>query len=473
MALKVTKRDGTGERSVLIGMVVSKTVLGQIAHRWEPPGLFPSRAANLIGGWCVEHYHRHRVAPGRDIVGYFDRWAAATDRDPETVAAIETLLSGLSDEHARLKNQFSSPDYVIDLASRLFNRHRLAELRSAIDGDLARGDNERAESRVSQFRRIELGTGSYVDVLSDDADADFESAFDQKVDVLVRYPDAAGEFFGHSLCRDGFIAFMGKEKVGKSRWVFDVAWRGLEQGRNVAYFQLGDLSKNQELTERLAVRLCGRPLLSGRWAYPISMDASGRGLPDVGLDIRDAERPLAASDVRAARRELRERIGDTVGNRWRMTAVPAGSLSMTGVNEILAGWERDDWIPDVVALDYADIMAPIDRRADKLEQIHDTWMAMRALSQRMHCLVVTATQTNRAGFDVRTLRREHVGGDHRKLAEVTGMVGINQMPEEKEYGLYRLNWVVQRTLDFGETTCLWTASCLAINDPCLFSSFQS
>jgi len=96
---------------------------------------------------------------------------------------------------------------------------------------------------------------------------------------------------------------------------------------------------------------------------------------------------------------------------------------------------------------------------------------MRSLSQRLHCLVLTATQTNRAAFDVRVLRREHVGGDHRKLAEVTGMVGINQSAEEKDLGLYRLNWVVQRSLDFSEDRCLWTASCLAVNDPCIHSSF--
>ena len=51
------------------------------------------------------------------------------------------------------------------------------------------------------------------------------------------------------------------------------------------------------------------------------------------------------------------------------------------------------------------------------------------------------------------------------------MVGINQSAEEKDLGLYRLNWVVQRSLDFSEDRCLWTASCLAVNDPCIHSSF--
>lgn len=464
MSLRTERRDGGEERQVLIGMIASRAVLGPIAARWEP-GLFPSRAGNLIGSWCVEHYGRYNRAPGREIATYLDRWAGTADRDPETISAVESLLAGLSDEFERMRQDIS-PQFVIDAAARLFNRHRLVELRRLIDADVAAGDVERAETRVGQFRKVEIGAGAGINVLT--ADEEFESAFDQRADVLVQYPGAAGNFFGKALAREGFVAFLGKPKVGKSRWLFDVAWRGLEQKRNVAYFEMGDMTKAQLLTQRISTRVCRMPLAAGRYEYPTRLEPGNDHLPNLETDVRHAETGITPEHERLERRRFGRLVGD---QRFKLSCHPAGTLTVPAAEQILETWMRDDWTPDIVCFDYADLAASTDRRADPLDQTNDTWIKLRALSQRLHCLVVTATQCNRAGFDVRTLRREHVGGDNRKLAHVTLMVGVNQTAQEHELGLYRLNAVAGRELDFGESRCLWTASCLAINDPCVHSTF--
>jgi hypothetical protein len=85
--------------------------------------------------------------------------------------------------------------------------------------------------------------------------------------------------------------------------------------------------------------------------------------------------------------------------------------------------------------------------------------------------VVTATQTDADSYDAKVLKRGNFSEDKRKYAHVTGMVGINQTDREKAEGLYRLNWVVLRELEFSESKCVWTAGCLAIGNPAIVSTF--
>ena len=46
-------------------------------------------------------------------------------------------------------------------------------------------------------------------------------------------------------------------------------------------------------------------------------------------------------------------------------------------------------IPDVIIVDYADILAPEDtRQSEKRHQVDETWKALRRLSQEWHALVI-------------------------------------------------------------------------------------
>lgn len=466
MALHVDRREGgVSERHVLVGMTLSRAVLGPIADRWEP-ALFPSPWANVVAGWCVDHYRKHRTAPGKGIVYYFERWAEG-GRDPAVVSLVRGFLEGLSDEYDRLKRTVPAPAVLLDVAGGLFERTRLFELRNQIEACLEVGDVARARECVDRSRKIEIGLGAGINVLADTAA--MANALDSRHEVLVEYPGAAGNFFANTLARDSFVSFLGKDKVGKSFFLHDLAWRAVEQRRNTAYFELGDMSQGQVL-KRFAARACGRPLDPCRYEYPTSIETPDdkASLPTLETEYRRHSDALTEDDVAAVMKEAALTYGD---DRLKLSCHPNSSLSVGGVETILEAWDRDGWRPDVVVLDYVDLAAPIDGRADVRDQVNASWKALRALSQKWHCLVVTATQTDTDGYSARVLARDNFSEDKRKNAHVTGMIGINQSDREKAGGLYRLNWVVARDLEFGEKKCLWLASCLAVANPCVLSTF--
>jgi hypothetical protein len=150
------------------------------------------------------------------------------------------------------------------------------------------------------------------------------------------------------------------------------------------------------------------------------------------------------------------------------------SNSTTTVADVRASLDekiKGGWIPDVVVIDYADILAPEAgaKLQDFRHQTNETWKALRRLSQDYHVLVVTATQSDAASYEARLVTRKNFSEDKRKLSHVTGMVGLNQTEEEKSRGIYRLNWIVLREGVFYEARCVTSAGSLALANPAMLS----
>jgi hypothetical protein len=146
----------------------------------------------------------------------------------------------------------------------------------------------------------------------------------------------------------------------------------------------------------------------------------------------------------------------------KLACYPNGTMSVAGILRLLRDWERRlGWVADVVVIDYADILAAPEGIHDPREKIDATWRELRALSEWYHSLVVTATQSDADSYNVRTMGMSNFSNDKRKLAHVTGMVGLNQTREEKAVDLLRLNWVVKREDESDAFRCLHAAGCRA------------
>ncbi len=136
-------------------------------------------------------------------------------------------------------------------------------------------------------------------------------------------------------------------------------------------------------------------------------------------------------------------------------------------------------VHNCVIIDYADLLAPPPGygRQDYRHQTNATWQRLRQLSQSPIAgggakpLVITATQANRAAYGAGLIQREHIGEDKRKLAHVTGCVGLTQSDEEQDAGLVRLNWLERRGAKFSRGRAVTVAGCLALGRPAVLSAW--
>ncbi len=467
------RKNGNKQRRVLTGMIVDRAALQRIAPRWDGE-LFGTKWCNLIGSWCVGFHEKYDKAPGREIESLFEKWSAKT-KDKDTVKLIEKFLSQLSGEYSRLKKE-TNTQYVVDLAEDYFTEQRLLKLADDIRDDVEAGEKERALLRVQSTDKVDVGVSSGIDVLSDLGT--MEQAFASKSEPLIFWPGdkllALNNFFADAFERDSFVAILAPEKRGKSWWLQEIGWQAMLQDRRVAIFSVGDLSLFQAM-RRLGIRAAGRPLKPTQKDRPLKIPTGIEHNPEeryavVEHEVREYKSGLDGKIAYAACQDIIKKYKQKQPY-LKLSVHPNSSISVKGIENILRDWERGGWHADIIIVDYADILAPMNGSDDSREQINKTWKALRALSQRWHASVVTATQSDADSYNSDLLDRSNFSEDKRKYAHCTAMFGLNQTDEEKENGLFRLNWLVMRENDFVTTKCVHVAGCIGLARPAIWSTF--
>lgn len=420
-------------------------------------GLFDVEWANLIGEWCVNYVREYDTAPGEQIVTVFEDWAKHTTANDDTIGAVDEFLQALSDEQKAHDEKTNA--YLLDLAWKYFNTVRLKREWERANAELSRGQVKEALERFPGMKQVEFEYDSFIEPA-----ADFEvwvDAFnEERRRPLITYPGDAGRWLGDSFVRGEFYSFMAPDKTGKSTYLIDLAYRGLRRRNRVAYFDMGDEDEHS-VKVRLACRATARAEYPDVCDMPIDWD-------DQGELITKAE-PIDDVDPMETFRHL-NRICK-FPDAFRITCHPNSSTSIDDVDQQLESWALHGWRPDIVIVDYADIMAPPTGTRDPLEQIDESWKRMRRLSQKRNCLVLTATQSSALAYGSKgLLSKKHFSGRKTKLAHVNGMIGINVTDKERDHHSARLNWVVRRRVK-NRRLKSWVrvAGCFNIHNPVIIS----
>jgi hypothetical protein len=462
-------KDGGRERTVLTACVVSRSVLARISPRWDGR-LFSSDWGNLIAGWCVDHFRKHSTAPGKEVIYAFQDWSQKT-KDEATVRTVESFLGHLSDHYSRLKKEVNAT-LVLEQADKLFNRVRAQRLAESIEADLDDGNDDKAVKRITEFSKVKMSSRAGIDLFQD-LEA-WRKAFEDDIDAepVVKYPGALGKFFGKSHRRGNFLSYIGKNKVGKSWALVDVAWRAVEQRKRVAFFAVGDMTEGQ-MIERFAGRLLNRPTDAKTYHWPKSIEpgAGPEGDPAVERVEKETTDRLTFGDCAKKLQWYQKRILRSKESYFKLACYENYSVNVLEVRSAIDEWIEEGFTPDLVVIDYSDLLAPVDGKVDTREQINTTWKYLRSISQKYHVLLVTATQADAQSFKSGLLSRVNFSEDRRKLDHVTGMIGINQRPEEEENEVVRLNWVNRREEKAPERKVVYVAGSRDCCNPCVVSCF--
>ena len=454
--MKVRRHDGSDIKRVLAGMVTDQTVCSRIASQWKPPGLFGIGWADMIGSWCIDHLQKYGEVPNGQIKSVFEDWAKDGNKSEKLVDGVEAFLVHLSDEYSA--DSPNASEYLLDVAGRVFEKTRLQKLSEEIEQELELNRVENAHDLVVGASKIELGVGSLVK-LGEDYDAWREALDPDREDQLIKYQGKLNYFLGHQMTRDSFVAFMGQDKSCKSWMIQDAAFRAVRLSRRrVAYFEAGDLSRDQVLM-RLGSRAARVPYRGSlKFRVPISVDHAGN-VEHKTQKVSGLLTPQQA--FRAWKKVCRGR------DLFRLSCHPNSTLTVERIASIIWDWEREGWVADCVVIDYADILAAPKGFGETNDQIDEIWKRLRRLSQEIHGLVLTATQSSALAYGgkQRVLTRKHFSGRKTKLAHVTAMYGINITPEEEKNGTMRLNKVVCREGASSENQTIRVAGCLAIASP--------
>jgi len=465
--MRIDRKNSDAERRILIAMIVDTVVLGRIKTKWQPRA-FRSKWANIVAQWCLNYYQRYAKAPMKHIESLFETWSERT-KDKTNVNLVNKFLASLSDEYEDLKSE-SNSDYIIDIAARHFNQVKMENLVEQVESDLTEARPDKAHDRLVGYSKIEMGVGEGIDVLQNEDAIRRAFEIDEK-EILIEFPGALGEFFKGALEREAFIGFMGKKNVGKSWWLQELAFQGMLQRKRVAMFEVGDMSEGQ-IMRRFMIRAAKQPRFPREIDYPIKIWRNKKDRIECDYDEKEFVKKLSWRKAKKACDRVMLKKVKSNESYLKLSCHFNSTLSVDGIESILQDWERSaEWIPDIIVIDYADILNMHYSNFEGRDCINETWKRLRALSQRRHCLLATATQSDADSYDRGTMKMKNFSDDRRKIDSVTGMIGINQTESEKKKGIMRLNWVALRDDEFHPSHCVHVAGCLAIANPAIRSCF--
>lgn len=468
--MRSEKVSGDREVQILIALATDQAVLAKVEGRWTKHAL-RSEEANVIAGWCVTYFRKYGRPVGKDILRYLERYSAKP-------GAIPTVPRLVADHYEAIEagSQIAS-DYMVDLIGEYRDLVTITRECDLAKAEAEAGNTDKARERLHNVGSCKLGPGTAIDLFTSQ-EAVFSSFEEGGGAELFRYPDGVGRFFSGvgALERDSFLAFLAPVKSGKTFWLMDMAWRAIKARNRVAFFQVGDLSERQ-IKQRFLIMNAGWPYRSRSWPakvrYPVEIEKPKKKgeHAKVKHEVKTFDKPLDRNKAWAACESLMNEEVRSKQVYFRMGVYPNFSMSVDDLKSQLKEWEHDGWSPDVVVVDYADLLLPPHDKArlKGWEQVDIVWRQLRALSQERHCMLLTATQSNAAGFRKETLDRTNFSGSARTLAHATGVVGINAVGPEKDKGICRLNWIALREGDFSSWRCVHVAQCLSLCNPCVLS----
>lgn len=464
--MKRRRVDNQIERRLLTAMITSTDFLAQASFLLQGNlDMIESSHWKTVAGWCIDHFTKYRQAPGKNIETTYHAWAEGQEDSPQA-EAVHSLLEDLSACWEDAGQEPLNVPFMMDQLKWLVDKKSLNKLQENMEWALSTGKPKEAWNAIANCRPTDVLADTGVDPLRD-SEA-WERAFAESSEPLIHFPGDAGKFLNRALTRDALIGIQGPEKRGKTFWCIEMVMRALSERRKTAFFQVGDLTEGQVL-RRIGTYLTGRPSLEnmcGDVTVPTRVIPPREEGEELRVETRMKSCPRPVSEQackRAIQKFLRAQGIHPDKPYFKLSVHANSSVSVQGVAAILARWELvDGFIPDVVVIDYADILAPEDPRMQPRDQVNETWKMLRRLSQEWHCLVIAPTQANAASYDVRTQSMKNFSEDKRKLAHVTGMLGLNQTEEEKAKSVMRLNWIVLRESPFHPNRCLWVGQCLQI-----------
>lgn len=474
-----SERKGYNARNAVSAMIRDPLVIARVASVWRDDLLGDrNHPCSVIARLAVAYFNEYDEPPKYGIAGLVQTWGESY-KDDTAVRAVNDMLNAVFTEDSDPATPCGNPEMEVDRIGTFVKRVALDRLTSEVRGYTESNQIDKASALVSGFRQVEIGAGSFFGPVTDEVTMS-RYMDDDGAEDLIQYRGEAKYFWRGQLTRGSFVAILAAEKSGKSMDLVDMAVRGISQRRRVAYFEVGDMTQAQ-VCRRIASRIAEHPRDVRGMSFPCDLQIPvGLTITRAG-EIRNVEvvyghrhfdEPLSSANLSAYLHRFRNKVVRSNDDYLRLVCSPSGTVNVQSIESTIRTWSHDGWTPDVVVIDYADILAPPSHasKMDERGQINATWQQMRSMSQSLHALVVTATQADAGSYGRDLITRKNFSGDKRKLAHVTAMMGINMTAEEKRKGITRRNWIVMREGPYSPDEVIYVGSCLAVCNPWVVSA---
>ena len=466
--MTLTESPASSEKTILIGLILSTEFIERIRNKLDHKKL-RNKYAKKIAQWCFDYYDVYQQAPGRQIKQILsDKGERLKDVVREN---IENLLLSVTDD---FDDEDINVAYLVDETDKYLTYLELDKFIENLQDKKDEGEYAEAQSAIFNYAPPDFNENFGTNIIT--CPNVLARAFDKRrLEPLFHVGGDLGKMVDEFLVRESFISIQAGEKVGKSFLKIDWTKRALRQGRRVAFFSVGDMTEEQ-MALRFAVSISGchynpkyclgknRKAVKG-FIVADQCEIDDESVPTIGKSLicykQHGDCDVLTLDAARAINHSWFQRHFIPNENFRHWFYPNKTCKLSDIDGVLTNvYRRYNWVPDVIFIDYADILAPEKELYNTREEINATWKAMRRLSQTRHCLLVTSTQANRDSYSGELQSKKMASEDKRKHADVTACLGLNSTDEDKSNQVLRANLLFGRDGEGNASNFVVVGQCL-------------
>jgi replicative DNA helicase len=377
------------------------------------PQYFEDRSLAALVHITTNYHEKYRRLPERsewaELIKDAKAQKAIRDDDvPDMVTALRAIL----------KAPLAARDYAVDKVADFAKRQAISAAYMQTIPLVEKGEHEKAEKIMQKA----FATGAQAVVQDNDYWNSIESRTQYRRDVeaglitkdgiTTGLPKLDKMLYHQGWGRKELSVIMGGAKKGKSTGLLHWALAASQKGYNTLYVTLEVAAKI--IMER--------------------MDANVSG-----VDM---------SDLNNKNNEVEKGVKDRAGLRkpgvLKVVEYASGVMTCSMLRKVIEFYRAEGIIFDCIVVDYADIMAAEIKSGNDINESKQVWLGLRAIAHDENAAVLTATQTNRAGFTADVAKAEHAAEDFNKIRIADLVLTINRTDEEKVKGEARLYFAASR-----------------------------
>ena len=360
------------------------------------------RAQNIFR---YSHYDAQLREPAKFIYEYANEYKTLPDVEMVNAKTGADLQSAADIDPKHF-------DWFLDEYER-FARHK--ELESAILASadmLEKGEYGSVEEKIKKAVQVGLTKDMGLDYF-EDPKARLQALKDNNGMVPTGWKNFDKKLFG-GFNRGELNIFAGGSGAGKSLFLQNLACNYAEQGLNVCYVTL-------ELSEKLTA---------------MRIDAMMTETP-----TREIYKDLDTVD-------LKVKMKAKTSGKLRIKYIPAGATALD-VRAYIKEFEIQHSLQcDVILIDYLDLLMPMNKRVSPSDLfVKDKYVSeeLRNVAVDMNCLLITASQLNRASVEEIEFDHSHISGGLRKIQTADNVIGIFTSRAMRERGKYQIQFMKTRS----------------------------
>lgn len=478
MSIRVDKIENTIEELIITGMIVDTNFLQEI-QRAALSEYFVTDVNRIIVSWIREYFNENGESPGEEMQDIFRLNQGELDTDE--AQTVRMFLNKISKEYDG--REFNT-NYVLPKAFKYLELNAYMHKVTLLKRELRRGN-------LDHVKQIFNGATKdiFEQVTAWKSLSDLEllnSWWGEKKEPIMKFPGALGEYMPN-IERGRLYAMLGPPKRGKSYWLLEWAYNGAFDGLNVVFFSLEMNAK--EVDSRWKMRISAKAIMNrkfkeftipvkdcvhnqknecqieqctspGTCVYDDKLRDSYEDHPEhtactycEGIDDelfkptywmeKQKMDRLSLKDAQETQESLDAHVGE---DRVRIITYPIASASVSDLERSLNELEQHEgFIPDLIVVDYADILKEDLRLGDKRHRVGDNWQALSRMAEIRNAAVVTASQGNRNSAKKNRLDVDDVSEDWSKIMTLDGIFAINEMNfDQADKWQIDKNWQIQR-----------------------------